>query len=78
MPKAPKSRSKRRVRLLHPAHSVTRLIQPIIVTGAKVLIVESQLEEEQDCKKIIDEHLKAFGTINILVNNASKQMCVTL
>ncbi|EIN06817.1 NAD(P)-binding protein [Punctularia strigosozonata HHB-11173 SS5] len=43
-------------------------------SGAKVLLVETQLEEEADCKKVVDEHTKAFGTLNILVNNASKQI----
>lgn len=42
--------------------------------GAKVLLVEAQLEEEADCRKVVDAHLKAFGSLNILVNNASKQL----
>jgi short-subunit dehydrogenase involved in D-alanine esterification of teichoic acids len=50
----------------------------IEAAGSKALIVECNLENEADCRKIVDEHIKAFGTLNILVNNASKQMCVFL
>lgn len=46
----------------------------IEAAGSKALIVECNLEEEKDCKKIVDEHIKAFGTLNILVNNAAKQI----
>jgi NAD(P)-dependent dehydrogenase (short-subunit alcohol dehydrogenase family) len=48
----------------------------IEAAGSKALIVECNLENEADCRKIVDEHIKAFGTLNILVNNAAKQMCV--
>jgi NAD(P)-dependent dehydrogenase (short-subunit alcohol dehydrogenase family) len=50
----------------------------IEAAGSKALIVECNLENEADCRKIVDEHIKTFGTLNILVNNASKQMCVFL
>jgi NAD(P)-dependent dehydrogenase (short-subunit alcohol dehydrogenase family) len=30
--------------------------------------------KNDDCKRVVDEHIKAFGTLNVLVNNASKQM----
>jgi NAD(P)-dependent dehydrogenase (short-subunit alcohol dehydrogenase family) len=44
--------------------------------GAKAVIVKCDLVNNDDCKKVVDEHIKAFGTLNVLVNNASKQMCV--
>jgi NAD(P)-dependent dehydrogenase (short-subunit alcohol dehydrogenase family) len=44
--------------------------------GAEALIIPVQLMEEVDCKKVIDQHVKKFGTLDILVNNASKQMYV--
>jgi NAD(P)-dependent dehydrogenase (short-subunit alcohol dehydrogenase family) len=45
--------------------------------GAKAVIVKCDLMEEADCKKVVDEHVKAFGTLHVLVNNASKQMSVS-
>jgi len=46
----------------------------IEAAGAKAVIVECNLEEEAGCRKVVDEHIKAFGTLNILVNNAAKQI----
>jgi NAD(P)-dependent dehydrogenase (short-subunit alcohol dehydrogenase family) len=46
--------------------------------GAEALIIPVQLMEEADCKKVIDQHVKKFGTLDILVNNASKQMYVSV
>jgi NAD(P)-dependent dehydrogenase (short-subunit alcohol dehydrogenase family) len=48
----------------------------IEAAGAKVVTVKCDLEQHEDCKKVVDEHIKAFGTLNVLVNNASKQMYV--
>lgn len=48
----------------------------IEAAGSKALIVECNLEEESACRRLVDEHIKAFGTLNVLVNNASKQVCV--
>lgn len=31
---------------------------------------------EANVKKVVDEHIKKFGGLDILVNNASKQMMV--
>lgn len=42
--------------------------------GATVNLVSGDLMDEQYCKSVIDSHIKAFGKLNILVNNASKQM----
>lgn len=43
-------------------------------SGAQVNLVECNLEQESACKSLVESHLKIFGTLNILVNNASKQM----
>lgn len=48
----------------------------IEAAGSKALIVECDLEEESSCRKVVDEHIKTFGTLNVLVNNASKQVFV--
>jgi NAD(P)-dependent dehydrogenase (short-subunit alcohol dehydrogenase family) len=34
------------------------------------IFIEAELAEETACRKVVDETLKAFGRINILVNNA--------
>jgi NAD(P)-dependent dehydrogenase (short-subunit alcohol dehydrogenase family) len=54
----------------------TEAARDIEAAGAKVVTVKCDLEQHDDCKRVVDEHLKAFGTINVLVNNASKQMYV--
>lgn len=41
--------------------------------GRKSILIDGNLAEEATCKKLIDETLKAFGKIDILVNNASMQ-----
>lgn len=42
--------------------------------GAKVNLFSGDLMQEEDCKALVDDHLQKFGKLNILVNNASKQM----
>ena len=39
-------------------------------TGAKAIFVQADVSKEEDCEKIIEETLKAFGRIDVLVNNA--------
>jgi len=49
-----------------------QLVKQIITGyGRKCLCLPLDMREEENCKKIIDETLKEFGSINILVNNAS-------
>ncbi|KFY90461.1 hypothetical protein V500_05179 [Pseudogymnoascus sp. VKM F-4518 (FW-2643)] len=44
--------------------------------GKKCLLVPGDLMENSKCKEAVDKHVKAYGEINVLVNNASKQvMC---
>ncbi|TFK41814.1 NAD(P)-binding protein [Crucibulum laeve] len=55
------------------AKDAKRLIEE---SGAKVNLFAADLMEENACKSIVDSHLKAFKKLDILVNNASKQiMC---
>ncbi|GAA5832715.1 hypothetical protein JCM11251_005733 [Rhodosporidiobolus azoricus] len=42
--------------------------------GQKILLVPGNLESEEFRKELIDKHLKEFGFLDILVNNASKQI----
>jgi len=44
--------------------------------GAKVNLIMGDLMDGQHCKAAVDSHMKVFGKLNVLVNNASKQiMC---
>ncbi|EKM84088.1 hypothetical protein AGABI1DRAFT_110675 [Agaricus bisporus var. burnettii JB137-S8] len=42
--------------------------------GCNVNLFSGDLMEEENCKKLVDSHLQKFGQLNILVNNASKQI----
>lgn len=44
--------------------------------GAEVQIVECNLKNEDDAKKVVDAHIKKWGSVDILVNNASQQLYV--
>jgi NAD(P)-dependent dehydrogenase (short-subunit alcohol dehydrogenase family) len=44
--------------------------------GSTVNLVPGNLMDEENCKKLVNSHLQRFGKLNILVNNASKQMYV--
>jgi NAD(P)-dependent dehydrogenase (short-subunit alcohol dehydrogenase family) len=41
--------------------------------GRKAILVPGDLAEERACQQLIDESVKAFGRIDILVNNAAYQ-----
>lgn len=41
--------------------------------GSECLILEGDLKEEKFCKKIVQDTIKKFGQLNILVNNAAMQ-----
>ncbi len=42
--------------------------------GRKALLIKGDITKESHCKKIIDQTVKEFGRIDILVNNAAFQM----
>lgn len=44
--------------------------------GRECLLIPGNLMDNQTCKTAVEEHVKKFGKIHVLVNNASKQiMC---
>lgn len=44
--------------------------------GRKCLLVPGDLMDNKVCEEVIQKHVKEFGKIHTLVNNASKQiMC---
>jgi len=42
--------------------------------GAECLVISCDVSNESDCKRLIDETVKRFSTVNILVNNAGLSM----
>ncbi|ROW14039.1 hypothetical protein VPNG_04046 [Cytospora leucostoma] len=42
--------------------------------GRQCLLIPGDLMENATCKKAVDEHIKKFGKLHVLVNNASKQV----
>lgn len=42
--------------------------------GRKCVLIPGNLMDNETCKKAVEEHVRAFGKIHVLVNNASKQM----
>lgn len=46
------------------------LAEELATEGKKCLYIEAELTKIQECKKVIDETVKAFGRIDVIVNNA--------
>jgi len=42
--------------------------------GVKTLVVQTDVSIQADCKNLVDETIKAFGRIDILINNAGMSM----
>src|SRR5690606_24744848 len=42
--------------------------------GRKAVLVPGDISKEEQCRKIIDTAVKELGVIDILVNNAARQM----
>lgn len=42
--------------------------------GRECLLIPGDLMSNEDCHKAVDQHVKNYGKIDVLVNNASKQM----
>jgi short-subunit dehydrogenase len=49
----------------------------LVEKGADALSVQTDVSIESDCKRLIDETLKNFGSIDILINNAGISMRAT-
>jgi 3-oxoacyl-[acyl-carrier protein] reductase len=46
-------------------------IKEIKAKGAEIAVVEADIAKESDTKKIADEAVKKYGTVDILINNAA-------
>lgn len=51
-----------------------RVIKAIEDAGQKALALPGDLMDLEQCKKIVEETVKVFGGLDILVNNASRQI----
>lgn len=50
--------------------------QAVEAEGRTCLLIPGNLMDNNTCKDAVDQHVKKFGRVDILVNNASKQiMC---
>lgn len=58
------------------AEDVLKLAQSNPTGETSINLIKADLMDEEEVKRVINEHLKMFGKLDILVNNASKQiMC---
>jgi dehydrogenase/reductase SDR family protein 7B len=51
-----------------------RVAEACKAKGAEVITVACDVSKEEDCQRLIEESIKAFGTIHVLVNNAGISM----
>lgn len=58
-------------RNLEKLHEVEEIITS---KGNEVLSVQTDVSKEEDCKRLIDETVKRFGGIDVLINNAGISM----
>ncbi|ORX40166.1 putative oxidoreductase [Kockovaella imperatae] len=62
------------VYLPHEEEDAQRTKKAIEADGAKCLCVPFDLMKAENCKSVVDKHIEAYGKLDILVNNASKQI----
>jgi short-subunit dehydrogenase len=67
----------KKFRIVLAARNIERLEEvrsKLEKSGAEVLCVNCDVSREEDCKKLIDETITRFGSIDILINNAGISM----
>ena len=52
------------------AENNLKTVDEITAIGGDIIAVEADVAEMEDCKKIVDETIKKYGRIDVLVNNA--------
>ncbi len=67
----------RGAKVVAAARSVEKLQQiahGIIAKGGDILVVETDVTSEKDCKNLIEKSIEKYGKIDILINNAGISM----
>lgn len=62
---------------LRPSHSADDVKKRVEAEGRSCLLIPGDLMKDEDCKRTVDEHVKKYGRIDVLINNASKQIQCT-
>ncbi len=47
-----------------------KVVDEITAQGGEIIAVQADLSKMEDCKKVVDETIKKYGRIDVLVNNA--------
>jgi NAD(P)-dependent dehydrogenase (short-subunit alcohol dehydrogenase family) len=47
-----------------------RVVDEITAAGGEILAIQGDVSKKEDCKKVVDETIKKYGRIDVLVNNA--------
>lgn len=47
-----------------------KVVQKITARGGEISAVQGDVSKKEDCKRIVDETIKKYGRIDVLVNNA--------
>lgn len=69
--------SKKGMKLALAARSVdklNKLVEEIKASGGEAIAIQTDVTVVKDCERMVDETLKAFGRIDVLVNNAGISM----
>ena len=69
--------AKRKAKVVLAARSYDKLKvieEDLKVFNKQILIVETDVSKESDCKNLIDKTIEAYGKIDILINNAGISM----
>ena len=51
--------------------SLSRTVERIEAAGGEALAVQANISEEDDCHRLVEETRAAFGSVDVLVNNAA-------
>jgi len=47
-----------------------KIVDEITAEGGEIMAVQADVSKKEDCKKIVEETIKKYGRIDVLVNNA--------
>jgi NAD(P)-dependent dehydrogenase (short-subunit alcohol dehydrogenase family) len=47
-----------------------KVVEEIAAKGGEIMAIQADLSKKEDCKKVVEETIKKYGRIDVLVNNA--------